>query len=314
MTMNRFTGQAQEALQRAQQIMYAKQHTQLEVEHIFLALLQQPNSLSAQIITHLGGDVPAIISKLEDALRNLPSQNAPSGIAATGYISLRANQVLQGAIEEAHHLNDEFISTEHLLLAITDRQDGPSARILQQSGIDRGKIFVTLRMVRREQPQAPEEPSAMPTMDPKIQSLPSNEVKGPKSKIIVNPPSLPQPKGFNHGILVTGGRILFLSGQTALDAEGHIVTPGDVLAQYRQVLNNLKAVVEEAGGTMQDIVKTNIFVRDRNDYVAHLKELGQVHKSFFGAYYPATALFEISRFFDEEALVEIEGIAVLDCD
>ncbi len=296
MVMNRFTEQAQEALQRAQQIMYARQHTQLDVEHIFLALLQQPNSRPAQIITHVGGDVPAIMSKLEDALRNLPVHNAPSGVVAAGYITMRANHVLQGAAEEAEHLSDKSVSTEHMLLAIADKQDGPSARILQQSGIDRGKIFVTLRMLRREQPQAPEQPSA-PETD--------------KSKII-NPPSLPQPRGFNHGILTTGGRMLFLSGQTALDAEGHIVAPGDVVAQYRQVLNNLKAVVEEAGGKMQDIVKTNIFVRDRNDYVAHLKELGQLHKSFFGAYYPATALFEISRFFDEEALVEIEGIAVLD--
>ena len=105
--------------------------------------------------------------------------------------------------------------------------------------------------------------------------------------------------------------MLFLAGQTALDNEGHIVAPGDVVEQYRQVLGNLKAVVEEAGGEMTDIVKMTIFVRDRDDYKAHLKELGKVHKEFFGAYYPATALLEISRLFDDEALVEIEGIAVI---
>lgn len=65
---------------------------------------------------------------------------------------------------------------------------------------------------------------------------------------------------------------------------------------------------------MQNIVKITIFVKDRDDYKAHLKELGQVHKSFFGAYYPATALLEISRFFDDEAMIEIEGIAVLEED
>src|SRR5207249_1842975 len=157
-----------------------------------------------------------------------------------------------------------------------------------------------IRGVRRVTDAHPEK-----EYEPKIQS--------PKSKII-NPPSLPQPKGFNHGILTTGGRLLFLSGQTALDADGKIVAPDDVVAQYRQVLDNLKAVVEEAGGKMQDIVKINIFVRDRNDYVAHLKELGEAHKALFGACYQATALFEISQFFDEEALVEIEGIAVLDAD
>ncbi|HKP53894.1 MAG TPA: RidA family protein [Chloroflexia bacterium] len=128
---------------------------------------------------------------------------------------------------------------------------------------------------------------------------------------IVNPPTLPRPKGFNHGILTTGGRILFLAGQTALDMEGHIIAPGDIVAQYRQVLSNLKAVVVEAGGTMQNIIKITIFVKDLDGYKAHLKSLGQVHKEFFGSYYPATALLEISRFFDDEALVEIEGIAVI---
>ncbi len=130
-------------------------------------------------------------------------------------------------------------------------------------------------------------------------------------KRIINPPILPRPRGFNHGILVTGGRLLFLAGQTGSDSDGRIVAIDDLVAQYEQVLRNLKTVVEAAGGTMQDIVKTTIFVRDRDDYLAHLERLGKVHQTFFGSYYPATALFEISRFFQDEALIEVEGIAVL---
>ncbi len=130
-------------------------------------------------------------------------------------------------------------------------------------------------------------------------------------KTIINPSTLPRPRGFSHGILVTGGRLLFLAGQTGSDATGRIVAPGDLVAQYEQTLRNLKAVVEAAGGKMQDIAQITIFIRDRDDYLAHLKPLGQVHRSFFGDYYPATALFEISRFFQDEALLEIEGLAVL---
>jgi enamine deaminase RidA (YjgF/YER057c/UK114 family) len=130
-------------------------------------------------------------------------------------------------------------------------------------------------------------------------------------KTIINPPTLPRPRGFSHGILVTGGRLLFLAGQTGSDATGQIVAPGDLVAQYEQTLHNLKTVVEAAGGTMQDIMQITIFVRDRDDYLAHLKPLGRVHRSFFGDYYPATALFEVSRFFQDEALIEIEGLAVL---
>ena len=129
-------------------------------------------------------------------------------------------------------------------------------------------------------------------------------------KTIINPPELARPRGFSHGVLVTGGSLLFLAGQTGSDAEGNIVA-GDLVGQYEQVLSNLKTVVEVAGGNMQDITKINIFVRDRDDYLAHLKSLGKVHRAFFGDYYPATALFEISRFFQDEALIEIEGMAVL---
>ncbi len=133
-------------------------------------------------------------------------------------------------------------------------------------------------------------------------------------KAIVNPATLARPRGFSHGILVTGGRLLFLAGQTASDAGGQIVAPGDLVAQYEQVLRNLQTVVEAAGGKMQDITQITIFVRDRDDYLAHLKPLGTVHRSFFGDYYPAAALFEISRFFQDEALIEIESLAVLDTD
>jgi enamine deaminase RidA (YjgF/YER057c/UK114 family) len=133
-------------------------------------------------------------------------------------------------------------------------------------------------------------------------------------KTILNPSTLAHASGFSHGILTSGGRMLFLAGQTASDAEGHIIAPGNVVAQYEQVLQNLKTVVEAAGGKMSDIVKITIFVRDRDDYLAHLKQLGRVHRSFFGTYYPATALFEISRFYQDEALLEIEGIAVIGAD
>lgn len=131
-------------------------------------------------------------------------------------------------------------------------------------------------------------------------------------KKIINPPSLPAPRGYNHGILVNGGQLLFLAGQDASNVGGQIVAPDNLLGQFEQVLRNLKAVIEEAGGTMQDIVKLNIFVRDRDEYVASLKPLGQVFRTYFGDYYPTMALFEVSAFFRDEALIELEGLAVMD--
>lgn len=133
-------------------------------------------------------------------------------------------------------------------------------------------------------------------------------------KKVINPASLPAPRGFNHGILVTGGRLLFLAGQDASGPDGRIIAPGDLVGQYAQVLSNLQAVVQEAGGAMQDIAKLNIYVRSRADYLSRLRELGVVHRRYFDDYYPAMALFEVSGLFQEDALIEIEGTAVIQSD
>ena len=130
-------------------------------------------------------------------------------------------------------------------------------------------------------------------------------------KTIVSPAALAPPRGFNHGILVSGGRLLFLAGQDASDAEGRIVAPSDLIAQFEQVLRNLRAVVEAAGGAMTDIVKLNVFVADRDVYRANLKSLGRTFREYFGDYYPTMALFEVSNFYQDAALIEIEGIAVI---
>jgi enamine deaminase RidA (YjgF/YER057c/UK114 family) len=130
-------------------------------------------------------------------------------------------------------------------------------------------------------------------------------------KDILNPPSLPRPSGYSNGILTEGGRVLFLAGQTGMGPEGNIASPGDLVAQFAQALFNLRAVVEAAGGTMTDIIKLNLYVTDKAAYKANLKPIGEAYRSFFGRYYPAMTLVEVKSLFDDDALVEIEGIAVI---
>jgi enamine deaminase RidA (YjgF/YER057c/UK114 family) len=131
------------------------------------------------------------------------------------------------------------------------------------------------------------------------------------SKTIVNPASLVKPSGFAHGIVVPRGRLLFLAGQTGTDATGRITAPGDLLAQFRQALANLKAVLDEAGGQMSDIVKLTLFVTDKRAYLNQLKPIGDAYRAYFGRYYPAMTLVEVKGLFDDAAVIEIEGIAVL---
>jgi enamine deaminase RidA (YjgF/YER057c/UK114 family) len=308
--MSRFTEKAQEALQMAQQLMFAKQHTQLDVEHLFLALLQQRDSLPAQIITRLGGDPRAMARRLEGALNNLDAWRAKNDDRTSGYITLRCNQVLQGAAEEAEQLGDLYASTEHIFLALSKvlEEGGPGGPILRDATIDHVQILEVLKAMGIPQSKGPSDSLSRSSLR---ETVLRDRARRDAQMLVVNPPELVKPIGYSHGIRATGGNLLFLGGQIAMDREGNLMAPGDVVGQYRQVLVNLESVVGEAGGEMSNIVKLTIYVKDRDEYRAHLKELGDVHREFFGTYYPATALVEISRFFEEGVLVEIEGIAVI---
>ena len=129
-------------------------------------------------------------------------------------------------------------------------------------------------------------------------------------KTIVNPSTLAKPSGYAHGIAASG-RLLFLAGQTGMDASGRIVAPGDLVAQFRQALANLQAVVDAAGGQISDVVKLTLFVTDKRAYRDQLKPLGEVYRAVFGRYYPAMTLVEVKSLFDDEAMIEVEGVAVL---
>ncbi|MBI3362584.1 MAG: RidA family protein [Chloroflexi bacterium] len=131
------------------------------------------------------------------------------------------------------------------------------------------------------------------------------------TKTILNPISLARPSGYSHGILAQGGRVLFLAGQTGMDATGKIAAPGDLVAQFAQALANLKSVVVEAGGATTDVVKLNIFVTNKTLYKASLKPIGQAYRAVFDRHYPAMTLVEVKSLFDDRAMVEIEAIAVI---
>ncbi len=130
-------------------------------------------------------------------------------------------------------------------------------------------------------------------------------------KTILNPARLPKPAGYAHGICTQGGRLVFLAGQTGSDVAGQMAAPGDLPIQFAQALSNLKAVVEEAGGQTTDIVKLTLFVTDKAAYRANLRPIGEAYRSIFGRYYPAMTLVEVKSLFDDGALVEIEGLAVI---
>jgi enamine deaminase RidA (YjgF/YER057c/UK114 family) len=129
----------------------------------------------------------------------------------------------------------------------------------------------------------------------------------------VNPPTLFKPVGFSHGFETRGGRLLYIAGQVARDGAGRLVGPGDLVAQFRQVCENMKAVVEAAGGGLGDVVKLTIYVLDVPEYKRHAKAVGGVYREYFGRHFPAMTLVGARDLYDRDdgCLLEIEGMAVL---
>ena len=128
---------------------------------------------------------------------------------------------------------------------------------------------------------------------------------------VINPEELVKPIGYAHAVKVTGGTTIYLAGQVSFDSNGNVVFPGDIVAQFKQALTNLQIAIRASGGEMTSIVKLNLFVKDKDLYKKHLRELGDVYRTFFGKYFPAMTLVEVSSLFEDDALLEIEGIAVV---
>jgi len=125
----------------------------------------------------------------------------------------------------------------------------------------------------------------------------------------VNPPELGRPSGFSHAV-VGEGRTVFLAGQTALDASGRIVGEG-VVAQFERALGNLLTALRAAGGEPEHLASLTVYIVDMDDYRARAGDIGQVWKRLVGRDYPAMAGIGVARLWDAEALVEVQGFAVL---
>lgn len=126
-----------------------------------------------------------------------------------------------------------------------------------------------------------------------------------------NPADLAPPTGFSHAVTATGTRFVFLAGQTALDSDGTVV--GETLTeQFTTALANLLTALRHAGGTPADLARVTVYATDVEDYRARARELGGVWRRLAGRDYPAMAVIGVVRLWDEQALVELDGFAVLD--
>ncbi|MCB0033330.1 MAG: ATP-dependent Clp protease ATP-binding subunit, partial [Anaerolineales bacterium] len=148
MRFDKFTERAQDAAARAYQIVQRYGHSQVDTEHILLALLEQNDGAVAQILDYLNVDVPAMTDRVDETLRSTPKVNVYGGGVGQIFYTPRVRTVLELAQSEASQLKDEFISTEHIFLAILSERNTPTARILQEFGVTKERVNEGIQYLR----------------------------------------------------------------------------------------------------------------------------------------------------------------------
>ena len=148
MRFDRFTERAQEAAQRAAEIIQRYGHNQIDTEHILLALIEQPGGVIPQILEKLSVSPEALTERLDATLRASPKANIFGGGAGQIFITPRVKRIIDLANEEANRLKDEYISTEHIFLAILTERNTPAARILESAGLTRDRVYAAVQDLR----------------------------------------------------------------------------------------------------------------------------------------------------------------------
>ena len=126
---------------------------------------------------------------------------------------------------------------------------------------------------------------------------------------VLQPPGWPRPRGYANGMLAEG-RLVFVAGQIGWDERGGF-PEGGLAPQVRRALENVVAVVAEAGGRPEHVARMTWYVTDRQEYVAHAREIGAEYRAVMGSHYPAMAVVQVAALVEEQARVEIEATAVV---
>jgi ATP-dependent Clp protease ATP-binding subunit ClpC len=149
MRFDRFTERAQEAAQRAAEIIQRYGHNQIDTEHLLLALIEQPQGMVSQILEILKVDPQILGERLDYILKTSPKANIfGGGGAGQIFITPRVKRIIDLANEEASRLKDEYISTEHIFLAILSEKNTPAARLLETTGITRDRVLDAITQLR----------------------------------------------------------------------------------------------------------------------------------------------------------------------
>ena len=127
---------------------------------------------------------------------------------------------------------------------------------------------------------------------------------------VLQPPGWAKPKGFANGVAVTGGTTVYIAGQVGYTGQGEWREKG-FAGQFRQALQNILAVLAEAGGRPEHLVRLTWYVLDKQEYLGAVKEVGAAYRELMGRHYPAMAVVQVSALVEDAARLEIEATAVI---
>lgn len=129
---------------------------------------------------------------------------------------------------------------------------------------------------------------------------------------LLNPPGLEKPVGYSHVAKITSGTLMYIAGQAPFDASGAVVGRGDFVAQFRQVMANLRRAVEGAGGRPDQLAVLTMYLTNLKAYLDNKAPIGAAYREVFGRHFPAITLVEVTSLYNRDCMVEISGLAVID--
>lgn len=129
---------------------------------------------------------------------------------------------------------------------------------------------------------------------------------------LIDPAGLEAPVGYAHVARIHGGSVVHIAGQAPFDERGNVVGKGDFVAQFTQVMRNLRIAIESVGGEPVNYAVLTIYITNLDAYWDNKKPLGQAYREVFGKYFPAITLVEVKRLYNPDCMIEISGVAVLD--
>ncbi|MGH7818082.1 MAG: RidA family protein [Candidatus Binatia bacterium] len=129
---------------------------------------------------------------------------------------------------------------------------------------------------------------------------------------LIDPKGLEAPVGYAHVAKITGGVTVHIAGQAPFDEQGRVVGKGDFVAQFTQVMGNLRTAIEAVGGRPSQFVVLTIYITNLEAYWNNKQPLGAAYREVFGKYFPAITLVEVKRLYNPDCMIEISGVAVID--